>query len=126
LPLALVNTIDLTVILKTELLGVFVALFVITISSKAVTRVATPLLVAEIAPSFVSIATILVAALVVIISKFVLIITSLYYNYIASKIRRNQKFNKQQQINTIVLFIKNNVDKIFYHLIYKKLSQYLI
>lgn len=124
---ALGNTIDLTVILKTGLLGIFLAIFVIIItgipliladifigggkgtagvaaSSTAGAAVATPFLVAEVAPSFAEAApaaTTLVAASVVVTSILVPIITALYAKNIAIRFR-----NKQGAINDIPNDIK--------------------
>jgi 2-keto-3-deoxygluconate permease len=110
---ALGNTIDLTVIFKTGFLGVFLAVFVIVVSGipliladifvgggrgvagiaasgTAGAAVATPFLVAEVAPTFAEAApaaTTLVAASVVITSIVVPIITSLFSKYIAKNIQ---------------------------------------
>lgn len=114
---ALGNTIDLSVILDTGLLGVIVSLFVIIItgipliladifigkgrgtagiaaSSTAGAAVATPFLVAEVAPKFseaAPAATTLVAACVVITAILVPIITALWAKHCGSRIRTGEQ-----------------------------------
>lgn len=114
--LSLGFTIDLTVIFNTGGLGILLAVFVMLVSGiplvladifigggkgtagvaasgTAGAAVATPFLVAEVAPSFAEsapAATALVATSVVITSILVPILTSLYYKHVATKIFKNK------------------------------------